>query len=413
MILKIDDQIRFNKRRITIDQDTTIPQDSHKNRKNGVKRILLEGIFWRILAIEGILLVCSLLYRGLTNYEGATDLFWYAMRIVSLISIIIIFMMLTLKSFLIKKIISPLESIFLTNQRLQNSDPTARQVVLPQDAPREIKEIVSSRTQMLDTILKISDKIRQSLNLARDVQQNLLPKGNLRIDGLDIAGKSIYCDETGGDYYDFLILDASKKNRIGVAIGDVSGHGIPSALLMATARSSLRQRLSFPGSTAQIITDVNLQLVHDIEDSGQFMTMFFMAIDTANQKLQWVRAGHDPGIFYDPVTDKFAELKGPGIALGVSEDFQYEMNERTGLTKGQIIVLSTDGVWEAHNSDGELFGKTRLYEIIRRNATKEAQEIIEAVFVAVNQFQNNSKTEDDITLVVVKIDADLEKVDGA
>ena len=108
MILKIDDQIRFNKRRITIDQDTTIPQDSHKNRKNGVKRILLEGIFWRILAIEGILLVCSLLYRGLTNYEGATDLFWYAMRIVSLISIIIIFMMLTLKSFLIKKIISPL-----------------------------------------------------------------------------------------------------------------------------------------------------------------------------------------------------------------------------------------------------------------------------------------------------------------
>ena len=413
MIFKIDDQISFNKRRITIDQDTTIPQDSHKNRKNGVKRILLEGIFWRILAIEGILLVCSLLYRGLTNYEGATDLFWYAMRIVSLISIIILFMMLTLKSFLIKKIITPLESIFLTNQRLQNSDPTARQVVLPPDAPREIKEIVSSRTQMLDTILKISDKIRQSLNLARDVQQNLLPKGNLRIDGLDIAGKSIYCDETGGDYYDFLILDTSKKNRIGVAIGDVSGHGIPSALLMATARSSLRQRLSFPGSTAQIITDVNLQLVHDIEDSGQFMTMFFMAIDTANQKLQWVRAGHDPGIFYDPVTDKFAELKGPGMALGVSEDFQYEMNERTGLTKGQIIVLSTDGVWEAHNSDGELFGKTRLYEIIRRNATKEAQEIIEAVFVAVNQFQNNSKTEDDITLVVVKIDADLEKVDGA
>ncbi len=141
--------------------------------------------------------------------------------------------------------------------------------------------------------------------------------------------------------------------------------------------------------------------------------MFFMVIDTANQKLQWVRAGHDPGIFYDPIADKFAELKGPGIALGVSEDIQYEMNERTGLTKGQIIVLSTDGVWEAHNSDGEFFGKTRLYEIIRKNATKKAQEIIETVFVALNQFQNNAKTEDDITLVVVKIDANLGNVDGA
>jgi len=365
------------------------------------------------LAIEGILLVCSLIYRVLTDYEGAADLFWYAMRIIFLISIIILFMMVTLKSFLSKRIISPLESISLTNQRLQDNDPTARQVVLPHDAPKEIKEIVSSRTQMLNTILKISDRIRQSLNLARDVQQNLLPKSNLKLEGLDIAGKSIYCDETGGDYYDFLILNEAKNKKIGVAIGDVSGHGIPSALLMATARSSLRQRLSFPGNTAQIITDVNLQLVHDIEDSGQFMTMFFMAIDTANQKLQWVRAGHDPGIFYDPVTNKFAELKGPGIALGVSEGLQYEMNEKTGLTKGQIIVLSTDGVWEAHNSDGEIFGKNRLYEIIRRNATKKAQEIIETIFFALNQFQNNSKTEDDITLVVVKIDADLEKFDSA
>jgi len=318
-------------------------------------------------------------------------------------------MMVTLKSFLTKKIILPIEYIFSTNQRLQNIDPKARHVDLPQDAPREIKEIVSSRTQMLDTILKMTDKIRQSLNLARDVQQNLLPKGNLKIDGLDLAGKTIYCDETGGDYYDFLILESNKK--LGVAIGDVAGHGISSALLMATARSSLQQRYSFPGSAAQIISDVNRQLVNDIEDSGQFMTMFFMDIDTANRKLQWVRAGHDPGIFYDQITDQFAELKGPGVALGVSEDLQYEMNEKTNLTNGQIIVLCTDGVWEAQNLDGEFFGKARLYEIIRKNATKNAQEIIETVFTALNQFQNNSNTEDDITLVIVKIDANSEKID--
>jgi sigma-B regulation protein RsbU (phosphoserine phosphatase) len=137
------------------------------------------------------------------------------------------------------------------------------------------------------------------------------------------------------------------------------------------------------------------------------MTMFYLTIDRANQNLQWVRAGHEPGIFYDPATDKFEDLKGSGIALGVSEDWKYEMNEKIGLAKGQIIVLSADGVWEAHNLNGEIFGKERLYEIIRQNATNKAEKIIEAVIAAVSQFQNDSGTEDDITLVVIKIEGDL------
>ena len=251
------------------------------------------------------------------------------------------------------------------------------------------------------------DRMRNSLDLAMEVQQNLLPKGNLKIEGLDIAGKSIYCDETGGDYYDFITIDATKNKKIGVAIGDVSGHGIPSALLMATVRSSLRQRLSLPGSTAQIVSDVNYQLVRDVEDSGQFMTLFYLTVDPAHQSLQWVRAGHDPGIFYDPATNTFEDLKGNGIALGVDKDWQYELNKKLGLVKGQIIVLSTDGVWEAHNGPGEIFGKTRLYEIIRQNSDKKAKEIIEAVFSALSQFQKNSAIEDDITIVVIKIEEDL------
>ena len=192
-----------------------------------------------------------------------------------------------------------------------------------------------------------------------------------------------------------------------MAIGDVSGHGIPAALLMTTVRSSLRQRLSLPGSIAQIIIDVNRHLVRDVEDSGQFMTLFYLTIDRTNRNLKWVRAGHEPGIFYDPATDIFEDLKGSGIALGVSEDWQYEANERMGLAKGQIIVLSTDGVWEAHNLNGEIFGKERLYEIIRQNAPNKAEKIIEAVIAAVSQFQNDSGSEDDITLVVIKIDGDL------
>jgi sigma-B regulation protein RsbU (phosphoserine phosphatase) len=251
------------------------------------------------------------------------------------------------------------------------------------------------------------DQMRQSLDLAMEVQQNLLPKDDLRVNGLDIAGRSIYCDETGGDYYDFMTIGESDNEKIGVAIGDVSGHGIPSALLMATVRSSLRQRLSLPGSTAQIVSDVNCQLVRDVEDSGQFMTLFYLTFDPANQNIQWVRAGHDPGIFYDPATDTFEDLKGKGIALGVDQDWQYEMNEKLGLAKDQIIVLSTDGVWEAHNLAGEIFGKARLYEIIRQNSAKKAKEVIEAVLIALGRFQKDSAIEDDITLVAIKIEEDF------
>lgn len=247
------------------------------------------------------------------------------------------------------------------------------------------------------------DRMRQSLDLAMEVQQNLLPKKNLVVEGFDIAGKSLYCDETGGDYYDFFSIDDTQNNTIGIAIGDVSGHGVPAALLMATVRSSLRQRMSLPGSIAQIISDVNAQLVNDVEDSGQFMTLYYLSIDPSRRDLEWVRAGHDPGILYDPATDTIEELKGNGIALGVDDAWLYEANEKKGFEEDQIIVLCTDGVWEAHNKNGEAFGKKRLYETIRNNSSRAASEMVEAVFYALEKFQTGYAIEDDITLVVIKV----------
>ncbi len=247
------------------------------------------------------------------------------------------------------------------------------------------------------------ERMQQSLNLAREVQQNLLPKSNLKVNGFDIAGKSVYCDETGGDYYDFISIEDADKQKIGVAIGDVSGHGIPSALLMATVRSSLRQRASLPGSTARIISDVNRQLVKDVEDSGQFMTMFFLALDTASRQLEWVRAGHDPGFVYDPGSDSFSELGGSGIALGVDADWIYEDYKKTDFSNGQIIFLSTDGIWEARNKKGEMLGKEPILNAIRQNSSSEAGQIVDAIFAILYKFIGDAKIEDDITSVVLKI----------
>ncbi len=267
-------------------------------------------------------------------------------------------------------------------------------------------EVILLQLALADRIKTLSqeqDRIKHSLSLAREVQQSLLPHKSPKMDGLDIAGKSIYCDETGGDYYDYIYGGQGENKKISVAIGDVAGHGISSALLMATVRSSLRQRSSLPGSVASIISDVNHQLVEDVEDSGQFITMFYMTIDPMSMQAHWVRAGHDPAIFYDPGSDTFEELGGSGIALGVDENWNYKAYEKTGLDKGQIIFLSTDGIWEAFNPKGEMFGKERICDIIRKNSVLSAEEIVHKMFAALKSFQQGAPIEDDITLVVVKI----------
>jgi len=267
-------------------------------------------------------------------------------------------------------------------------------------------EVILLQLALADRFRTLSlehDMIKQSLDLAREVQQNLLPNKSPQMERLDLAGRSIYCDETGGDYYDFIISDRGEKGHLTVAIGDVSGHGISSALLMAAVRSSLRQRLSQPGGIGDIISDVNRQLVQDVEDSGQFMTMFYLNIDETKMQAHWVRAGHDPAIFYDPATDAFEEFVGSGIALGIDEDWDYKEYSKTTLNRGQIIFLSTDGIWEALNRKGEMFGKVRIHDIIRKNSSLSANEIINAMLKSLNSFQHGAQIEDDITLVVIKI----------
>jgi serine phosphatase RsbU (regulator of sigma subunit) len=247
------------------------------------------------------------------------------------------------------------------------------------------------------------DQLRHSLELAREIQQKLLPKKNPAIAGLDVTGKIIYCDETGGDYYDFINMKDNSSEELGVVVADVVGHGISSALIMASVRSALRQRLAMPGSISQIMTDVNWQMAGDLADSGQFVTLFYLVVDPARPNLKWVRAGHEPALLYDPVADDFVELQGSGMALGVDKNFQYEENQKENISRGSIVVLATDGVWETRNESGQMFGRTAVYDIIRKNSKASADEIMEAIFSRIKNFLKAAKPEDDLTLVVVKV----------
>jgi len=247
------------------------------------------------------------------------------------------------------------------------------------------------------------DQMRHSLYLAKEVQQALLPRSTPDISGLDIASTSVYCDETGGDYYDFFTPENPDAGRISIVVGDVSGHGISSALLMATARAFFRQRSALPGKISAVVTDVNRLLAHDVADSGGFMTLFYLNIDRLNRRLNWVRAGHDPAVFYDPRTGTVEELRGSGMAMGIDGDHVYEQFSKEDLAAGQIILMGTDGIWEAQNAQGEMFGKDTLYRIIQQYPDMDAKGLLTACLYALDKFRDGARPEDDVTLVIIKV----------
>lgn len=244
---------------------------------------------------------------------------------------------------------------------------------------------------------------KKALALAGEVQKSLLPQSKPEVQGLDIAGRNVSCDEIGGDYFDFLWRRENPDGPFSVAVGDITGHGVDSALLMTAARAFLRMRASQPGTMSEIITAMNRHLTRDVLESGRFMTLFYLTVDPTQDRIEWVRAGHDPAILYDPQPDAFEELRGSGMALGVNDAFKYVENYRDGLTNGQIIAIGTDGIWEAFNKKGKMFGKQRFKDIIRQNARAGADDILNAVYRELSKFTQGQKSEDDITLVIVKV----------
>ena len=252
------------------------------------------------------------------------------------------------------------------------------------------------------TQLEERARLKTSINLAMEVQQNLLPQHSVQFQGLDIAGTSVYCDETGGDYYDFIHFDSMGDHCMAVALGDVSDHGIPSALFMTTARALIRCRASLGGGPVSIVKDVNRLLCKDTQQSGAFMTLFYLEVDARENRLTWVRAGHDPALLYDQATGVFEELGGRGLAMGVRCHWDYEENYSMDWGPGKIMLLATDGVWEARNPQGEQFGKKRFRESVRRCAHLGAKEIIREILADLSDFRQNAAIEDDITLVVIK-----------
>jgi len=244
----------------------------------------------------------------------------------------------------------------------------------------------------------------QSLALAMEVQQSLLPRESPKVPGVDVAGQSRYCDSTGGDYYDFIEVTGLPGGQVLVAVGDVMGHGIASALLMATARGALRARAAAAGgfSLGELMMGVNRVLAKS-GSNRRFMTMLLLVLDPSRRSMRWASAGHGSPLLYDPSTDRFTDLDGGDLPLGIDDSITYEEYTSGNLPPGSVVVLGTDGIWEAANAGGAMFGYERLRNIIRQCAGRSSADVLRAIDHGLAEFCGECPAQDDITAVVIQM----------
>ncbi len=275
---------------------------------------------------------------------------------------------------------------------------------LPVQTSDEIGELTNSFNRMTAQI-KQGMELQKAMEIAREVQQNFLPSSRYTGRGIEIFGSSRYSQETGGDFFD-LVPFSKEPQKIGAIVGDVVGHGIGAALLMASVRAMVRTRNEQPGNLAEIVTDVNGVLCRDTQASSNFVTLFYITVNRQTKTLEWVRAGHDPALLVYSDRHECVELYGAGVAMGVDDGLRYDSSVADILPEKQLIVIGSDGAWEAENSQGEMFGKQRLKQLILDNSGDAPETIIERINDEIDSFLDGSPPQDDITFVIIKIDGE-------
>lgn len=239
--------------------------------------------------------------------------------------------------------------------------------------------------------------LKQSLVLAQGIQRRLLPRDFPKLPGFQVRGWTQAADETGGDYYDTLMLP---DGNVVIVIGDVSGHGIGPALIMATTRAFLRSLCQTYRDPSEVLFRLNNLLVNDV-DSGAFVTLFLGILDTKTGEFVYTSAGHDPPLLYQAATGQFVELDSTGLPLGLINDTDFPSAKSPSLQPGDLVMLTTDGVWEAMNGANEAYGRERLKKRILTDLAKSADDMMQSIYEDVKSFCGPVPQRDDITMLVL------------
>lgn len=239
-------------------------------------------------------------------------------------------------------------------------------------------------------------KIERELRVAGELQSQLLPDSAPELPGLDVAAFALPCRQVGGDFYDFV---PTREGKTAIIIGDVAGKGVPAALHMASARAAIRAYLERTNRPSSAVHRLNVFLSHDVR-GGLFVTLFCGVLDRSCKTLHYCNGGHNPPLL---IRDgECVSLETGGLVLGVDEDEWYE----TGTVKlrvGDMLAFYTDGITEAENVKGELFGLDRLIHALQRKPDDTAQEIVTRTANAVKRFERGCEQSDDMTMVVLRV----------
>ena len=244
------------------------------------------------------------------------------------------------------------------------------------------------------------ERLERELQLAMEIQQRFQPTAPPVVPGYELQGISFPCYEIGGDYYDFI---EREDGRLVIALGDVSGKGTAAALLMSSLHASVHAQAGSHDTLSETISAVNRYLADNIP-SNRFVTLFYAELDPASGALSFLNAGHNPPLIVH-AAGTVEQLASGGLPLGIKRNAEYREG-RTQMQMGDVLVIYSDGVTEAASPSGEEFGATRLYEVVSRNMEASAAGVRDRIESALTKFSQGTQAADDITLVIVKRQAE-------
>jgi len=286
----------------------------------------------------------------------------------------------------------------ITDRRKNGELYLSSQTITPLKSPDgTISHLVSIATDVTER-RKAMD-LENDLRLARQVQQRLFPPAPPNVPGLDAWGVSIPAHATGGDYFDFLTLPGG---ALGLVIGDVSGHGFDSAILMAQVRAMVRAAARRESDPARILSEVNALLVPDLGEN-RFIGMIVAAIDPRTRSLSYANAGHTPGYILDRAGHVRMELTSTGVVLGLFHDAVFVTEQGPALDPGDLLALFTDGVTEAQDGGGTMCGAGWALDIVRAHAHLASTGILDALCEAIRSITGERSQQDDLTAIVCRV----------
>ncbi|MBA3513221.1 MAG: SpoIIE family protein phosphatase [Pyrinomonadaceae bacterium] len=251
------------------------------------------------------------------------------------------------------------------------------------------------------------ERLERELQLAMEIQQRFQPTAPPVVPGYELQGISFPCYEIGGDYYDFI---QREDGRLVIALGDVSGKGTAAALLMSSLHASVHAQAGSHETLSETISAVNRYLADNIP-ANRFVTLFYAELDPASGALSFLNAGHNPPLIVH-AAGTVEQLASGGLPLGIKRNAEYREG-RTQMQMGDVLVIYSDGVTEAASPSGEEFGPTRLYEVVSRNIDASAAGVRDRIESALTKFSQGTQAADDITLVIVKRQAETKQLSVA